>query len=185
MRDSFLLRTVHPPLPLTRRPRRAYADGVATGDVVLFWRAWRHIDRAILGLIILLAVPSTASTDEGWYLLLPPERAEWRVGDRVVDPMQNPMAELRRVWTDDKAPLIQWVHYRSFDRAVECEGARAEEKVAGDRLIERLESERRPELQQATKMRRDQVLRFLDRLATSRCVIATDPRLVPKPLSVR
>lgn len=161
-----------------------------TGRVALFWWCWLRANRVVLGVIIFLAVPSTATTGEGWYLLLPPERAEWRVGDRVVDdPIKHPMAELRRVWTDGKAPLTEWVHYRSFDRAVDCETARAQEKVAGDRAIERfgeeLRSERRPEMRQATQMHRDQILRFLDRLALSRCVIATDPRLVPKPPAVR
>src|SRR5437867_3487208 len=103
----------HELIPLTRRTRRAYADSMPTGGVPIFWRSWLCINRAVLVLVILLAVPSTASTGEGWYLLLPPERAEWRVGDRVVDPIQNPMA-VPRVWTDSKASLTEWVHYRSF-----------------------------------------------------------------------
>ena len=89
--------------------------------------------------VVLTAQAGTSA--QGWYLVHPPH---------VVGPP----------WVDESAPMSEWIHYATFDTAVECERARQAAAAS---------EERRSSSTELTPGRAV--------ILTTRCVSANDPRL--------
>ena len=67
-----------------------------------------------------LASESTsASSQTGWYLLVPPQRR-----DRRPSPPEPGGSQPSVERADPPVPFAQWSHYRSFDTDAECDAAR-------------------------------------------------------------
>ena len=114
--------------------------------------------------------------------MLPPERTERDDGGKKKSMFEVDPFVVKPAWIDAKAPLSEWHQYRAFDRATDCERARAGEQTEGQQLIDRLNREIRAETRPEgfREPIRDDVRRFVERLAIGRCVSAADPRLAPK-----
>lgn len=77
----------------------------------------------VLGVLMLLSIAISASAESGWYLLVPPtseynEHADYLKGFNILDGQ----------------PLAQWSQQSAYDRASECEAAKARLILANQNL---------------------------------------------------
>ncbi len=71
---------------------------------------------------------TSASSQTGWYLLVPPKRT-----DRSPSPSEPGGSPPSTERADQPAPLAQWSHYRSFDTEAECAAARRDLESGADK----------------------------------------------------
>jgi hypothetical protein len=71
---------------------------------------------------------TSASSQTGWYLLVPPPRKDQPPSPS--DPAGSPPSAER---ADPPASFAQWSHYRSFDTEAECDAARRDLSAGGDK----------------------------------------------------
>ncbi|MFI5303677.1 MAG: hypothetical protein ACHQYP_02670 [Nitrospiria bacterium] len=117
----------------------------------------------------ILFVPAVAGADEGWYLITPQELTQ-SDGTKIIKP----------------SPLSQWLQYRAFDSAPECELFKSQlpEMIRNNIAIrekKEIEARRAGNLQQEAfnKGVKDYWTHSMEWFAESLCISRSDPKLRP------
>ena len=72
---------------------------------------------------------TSASSQAGWYLLIPPPRKE-----QSPSPSEPAGSQSSTERADPPTPIPQWSHYRSFDTEAECDAARRDLESGADKV---------------------------------------------------
>lgn len=117
-------------------------------------------------IVLLIANPATAG--QGWYFLVPPQdRVFPGLGSRPGSTFSEMAATLMK-----EIPLSEWVAYKAFDTAKECEAERDARSGWWSQQSSRAIQKRPPDLKEV-----DLAAEQMTYWGMARCVASDDPRL--------